>query len=183
MNDADRDSRARVLVSIARASIARAAPPAGDMAWEEEWLRCRGASFATLRLAGELRGCIGTIDPRRALGDDVAHNAFAAAYRDSRFAPVSPAELPRLEIEVSVLSVREPLAVATEDEALASLRPGIDGVYLEYRGLSATFLPQVWEGLPDPRDFLGELRRKAGLPLRFWHADMRLSRYAVRKYR
>jgi AmmeMemoRadiSam system protein A len=183
MSEPDRESRARMLVAIARSSIARAAPPDSAMAWNEEWLRLRAASFATLRLAGELRGCIGTIDARRPLGDDVAHNAFAAAYRDSRFAPVAPGELPRLEIEVSVLSAREPLAVATEDDALASLRPGIDGVYLEYRGLSATFLPQVWEGLPDPRDFLGELRRKAGLPLRFWDAEVRLSRYVVEKYR
>jgi len=113
----------------------------------------------------------------------VARNARAAAYRDPRFPPVTPLEQPALAIEVSVLSPREPLGAASEADALAALRPGLDGVYLEFRELSATFLPQVWDHLPDPVDFLGELRRKAGLPARFWHPEVRLSRYAVEKYR
>jgi AmmeMemoRadiSam system protein A len=177
----DREARSRVLVSIARSAIARAALPE-PMSWTEEWLRAPGASFATLRLEGELRGCIGTIDPRRALGDDVAHNAYAAAYRDPRFPPVAPGEMPLLQVEVSVLSAREPLAVASESEAIGEIRPGLDGIYLEYGHLSSTFLPQVWESLPDPREFLGELKRKAGLPRDFWDERVRLSRYTVEKY-
>jgi AmmeMemoRadiSam system protein A len=174
--------RGPVLIGIARDAIASEdefAPPH----WSEDWLRETGASFVTLKLDGELRGCIGTIDPRRALGDDVAANARAAAYRDPRFPPVSRAERERLEIEVSVLSAREPMTVASEADAVSRLRPGIDGIYLEYGHARSTFLPQVWESLPDPLEFLGELRRKAGLPARFWHPDVLLSRYTVEKFR
>ena len=178
----DRESRAQVLVSIARSAIAGVERPALPMAWNQPWLREPGASFVTLRLGDSLRGCIGSIEPGRPLGDDVAHNAHAAAYRDFRFEPVTPAEMPRLGIEVSLLSAREPLAAATEAEALARMRPGIDGVYLEFRGLSSTFLPQVWDSLPEPREFLAQLKRKAGLPPTFWDPELRLSRYTVEKY-
>ena len=174
--------RAATLIGIAREAIAQHEPPTPRPSWPEAWLAERGASFVTLRLDGELRGCIGSVDAHRALGDDVAHNAFAAAYRDPRFEPVSDDELGRLVVEVSVLSPRVPMNVATEEEALAAMRPGIDGIYLEFNELRATFLPQVWESLPDPLDFLCELRRKAGLPARFWHERIRLSRYAVEKF-
>jgi AmmeMemoRadiSam system protein A len=175
------DERGAVLLAIAREAIAEPQPPRAR-AWEMAWLNERAASFVTLRAAGELRGCIGTVDPHRALGDDVAHNAYAAAYRDPRFPPVGREERETLSVEVSVLSPRVPIEAASEDEALACVRPGADGLYLQYGHLSATFLPQVWESLPDPRSFLGELRAKAGLPTRFWHPDLRLSRYTVEKY-
>jgi AmmeMemoRadiSam system protein A len=177
------ERRGRVLLDIARTAIANGPAVPDGLAWDEEWLRAPAASFVTLREAGELRGCIGSIDARRALGDDVAHNAHAAAYRDPRFPPVRPAEIAGLDVEVSVLTPRVPLGAASEDDALARLRPGEDGVYLEYQDFHATFLPQVWESLPDPRDFLDELRRKARLPARFWHPELRLSRYGVEKYK
>ena len=174
--------RGPVLIAIARAAIARGSQAPADAAWDETWLREPGASFVTLKLEGELRGCIGTIDAHRPLGDDVARNARSAAYRDPRFPPVSVDELARLQVEVSVLTPREALPVASESDALARIRPGIDGIALEYGGMSATFLPQVWESLPDPDAFLDALRRKAGLPARFWHPDLRLSRYTVEKF-
>ena len=179
----DAVERGAVLIAIARAAIADPVEPRGEFTQGHVWLRALAASFVTLRSVGELRGCIGSIDARRALGDDVARNAYAAAYRDPRFPPLEPHEHASLEVEVSVLTPRVPISVASEDEALASLRPGTDGVYLQYRETSATFLPQVWESLPDPLDFLAELRRKAGLPVRFWHPDIRLSRYSVEKYK
>jgi AmmeMemoRadiSam system protein A len=151
--------------------------------WEEPWLRETAASFVTLRADGELRGCIGTVDAHRPLGDDVAHNAYAAAYRDSRFPPLGPEEREHVQVEVSVLSPRVELSAPTEEAALAAIRPGIDGVVIGYRNCHATFLPQVWESLPDPLDFLCELRRKAQLPTRFWHPDVKLSRYTVEKYK
>jgi AmmeMemoRadiSam system protein A len=123
------------------------------------------------------------VDAHRPLGDDVTHNAHAAAYRDPRFPPVTAEIRDRLEVEVSVLSARQPLAVECELDAARELRPGVDGVVLEYESFRATFLPQVWESLPDPLDFLAELRRKARLPARFWHPAIRLSRYTVEKYR
>ena len=177
------DGRGATLIGIAREAIAEGPEPRAHFAWDEAWLRERAASFVTLREAGELRGCIGSVDAWRPLGDDVALNARAAAYRDPRFPPVTRAEIAQLEVEVSVLGARVPMKVASESDALAELRPGHDGVYLEYQDFRATFLPQVWESLPDPRDFLDELRRKARLPARFWHPELRLSRYAVEKYK
>ena len=174
------DARGPILIGIARAAIESEA--AVSPAWPHEWLRRPGASFVTLRLEEELRGCIGSVEARRGLGDDVTHNARAAAYRDPRFPPVARDEWPRLQVEVSLLSPREPLAAASEAEALAQLRAGVDGIYLEYGGQSATFLPQVWSNLPEPLVFLEELRRKAGLPARFWHPGVRLSRYTVEKF-
>jgi hypothetical protein len=177
----DGDPRGPVLLGIARAAIGQGEASA-PREWPEDWLKRPGATFVTLRLEGELRGCIGSIEARRLLGDDVAANACAAAYRDPRFPPVSPDECPRLQVEVSLLSPREPVPAETEAHALLRIRPGIDGVYLEFHDQSATFLPQVWESLPDPLAFLSELRRKAGLPARFWHPDIRLSRYTVEKF-
>lgn len=175
--------RSRTLLAIAREAIASRERPTAGCEWHADWLRERAASFVTLRLEGELRGCIGSVDAHRPLGDDVAHNAFAAAYRDPRFAPLDPGERPRLVVEVSVLSPRVAFEAPSEGDALAALRPGIDGIYLEYGAAHATFLPQVWESIPEPLDFLCELRRKAGLPTRFWHERMRLSRYTVEKHK
>ncbi len=177
------DERGAVLLSIAREAIAQGYELRAQYEWREQWLREPRASFVTLRLAGDLRGCIGSVDAHRALGDDVAHNAHAAAYRDSRFAPVPAAERERLQVEVSVLSPRVAFEAASEEEALKGLRPGVDGVCIEFREFHATFLPQVWENLPDPLDFLCELRRKAQLPVRFWDPAIKLSRYTVEKYR
>lgn len=173
--------RGAVLLAIAREAIAGSADQAAGCR-DEDWLREPGACFVTLKLDGELRGCIGTIDAHRPLAEDIARNARAAAFRDPRFPPVSEAERARLEVEVSVLAPREPLPAASEAEALALLRPGVDGLALEFNGASATFLPQVWESIPDPEAFLDALRRKAGLPPRFWHPDVRLSRYTVEKF-
>jgi len=175
--------RGRILVGIARDAIADAAGPRFARGWEPAWLREPAATFVTLRdAAGELRGCIGTVDAHRALGDDVAHNAHAAAYRDPRFVPVDSQERHTLAVEVSVLTPRVAFAARSEADAIAALRPGEDGVVFEYRDRRATFLPQVWESLPDPLDFLSELRRKAQLPARFWHEEVRLWRYAVEKH-
>ncbi len=187
----------RVLLGLARQAIAEAlagasapgfapasaAPPAPS-ALDEPWLRAPGATFVTLTRDGRLRGCIGSVRARRPLADDVRANARAAAFGDPRFAPVTARELPALRVEVSLLSPATPLpAVATEDEALAALRPGIDGLILEYGGdAHATFLPQVWETLPAARDFLAHLKDKAGLPPGFWSPGIRLQRYTVAKW-
>ena len=170
------------LIAIARAAIAAGERPHAS-SWPHDWLRETRASFVTLKLEDELRGCVGTVDAHRSLGDDVANNAYSAAYRDSRFPPVGEDERARLQVEVSVLSARAALEAPSEEAAVALLRPGVDGLYLEFGEMRATFLPQVWESLADPLDFLRELRRKAGLPARFWHERMRLSRYTVEKYK
>lgn len=179
---AEPTDRGAILVAIAREAIAHGLGLGAGPGREEPWLARPAATFVTLRLAEALRGCIGSIDPRRPLGEDVAHNARAAAFSDPRFEPLSVVEFESVRVEVSVLSPRTPLGAASESEAAFALRPGIDGVYLEYRGQSATFLPQVWEDIPDPSAFLAALRHKARLPERFWDPAIRLTRYTVEKY-
>ena len=150
--------------------------------WQfEETLRELGASFVTLRIGEELRGCTGTLEAVRALVVDVAHNAFSSAFRDSRFAPVSPEEIAHLELHISILDSPEHLAVASEEDLIRVLRPGRDGLVLEEGTQRATFLPAVWEQLPEPREFLGHLKQKAGLPAGYWSPTLRLSRYVVRE--
>jgi len=174
--------RGPVLVAIARESIAERLGLGLARNRDEEWLARQAATFVTLRLEGELRGCIGSIDARRALGTDVAANARAAAFSDPRFEPLVVDEFAIIHVEVSVLSPRAPLAAASESEALRAMRPGVDGICLECGDCRATFLPQVWESLPDPERFLEALRRKAGLPASFWDPAIRLTRYTVEKY-
>jgi AmmeMemoRadiSam system protein A len=141
-----------------------------------------GARVGPWRHDGELRGCIGTVTAWRALADDVRANALAAAFRDPRFPRLRRAELALLSIEVSLLNPGERLPALDEEALAAALRPGIDGVVLECAGCRATFLPQVWEQLPAPRDFLRALKRKAGLAEDFWNGDVRVSRYTVAKF-
>ena len=181
--------RGRVLLALAREAIAAALqvppPPARWPAAELEvpWLRAPGACFVTLTRQGRLRGCIGSVRARRPLVDDVRANARAAALSDPRFPQLTAGELPDTRIEVSLLSAASPLPAASEEEALAALRPGIDGIILEVGGEThATFLPQVWENLPSPRDFLAHLKQKAGLPPGYWSPDLRLQRYTVTKW-
>lgn len=182
MRNASTDARGRVLTRLARASIARALGEPVEDPPHPDWLDTPGAAFVTLTRAGRLRGCIGSLEARRSLGEDVEENARLAAFADPRFAPLSRAEYADTRIEVSVLTPPEPIAFSDEQDALRQLRPGVDGVILEYGRHRATFLPQVWEQLPEPREFLAQLKRKAGLPADFWHPDVRLYRYTVEKY-
>lgn len=138
-----------------------------------------GASFVSLHREGRLRGCMGRLEATRPLAEDVAGNARAAAYFDPRFPALAPAEIPGLELEISVLTPSVPLEVESETHLLALLRPGVDGLILAERQRRATFLPTVWRELPDPRDFLGHLKRKAGLPADYWSGSLRFERYST----
>lgn len=140
-------------------------------------LREPRATFVTLELAGELRGCIGCLDAHQPLAADVNQNAYAAAFADPRFPPVHANEVPRLSIHISVLSPPELLNVASEAELLATLQVGVDGVILEERGRRSTFLPSVWEQLPDARRFLRQLKRKGGWREDYWSDAMVVKRY------
>jgi AmmeMemoRadiSam system protein A len=146
-------------------------------------LAALGATFVTLRCAdGELRGCIGTVSAWRVLADDVRANAVAAAFHDPRFPPLRRDEFAHTWIEVSLLARHERIAAESEASALAQLRRDVDGVVFECGRRRATFLPQVWEQLPEPRAFLAALKRKAGVAESFWSDEVRLSRYAVEKF-
>ena len=145
-------------------------------------LNTAGATFVTLTRNGRLRGCIGSLQAHRPLGRDVAENALAAAFLDRRFSPLTVDELPLTRVEVSLLSPATPLPVRSEAEALSRLHPGIDGVILSCGRRRATFLPQVWEQLPEAQQFLAQLKLKAGLPADFWSDQVRLERYSVEKW-
>jgi hypothetical protein len=142
-----------------------------------------GATFVTLTQKGQLRGCIGSLEAHRPLAKDVADNAIAAAFHDPRFPPLKDEELERTRIEVSLLGPSEKIDFVDEADAMAKLRPGIDGVVLTHGRQRATFLPQVWEALPDPRKFLSQLKQKAGLPADFWDDEVTLARYGVQKWK
>lgn len=140
------------------------------------------ASFVTITVQGDLRGCIGSLEPCRDLIEDVRQNALAAALHDPRFPPLTAAELDIVRFEVSVLSPLEPFEVSSEKDLLTRIRPGVDGLVVEYRERRATFLPQVWEDLDTPETFLRHLRLKAGLPGHFWSDEMRFWTYRVDKF-
>lgn len=142
-----------------------------------------GATFVTLTQDGALRGCIGSLEAHRPLDQDVRANAVAAAFRDPRFPPLTLAELARTRVEVSLLTVPQPMAFTDEADALRQLRPNIDGIIFIAGQRRSTFLPQVWEQLPDPRQFMAHLKQKAGLPADYWSPEVRLQRYEVRKWK
>ena len=138
-------------------------------------LQAEGASFITLTIDGNLRGCIGALEPYQSLAEDVREHAVAAALQDFRFPNVGPDELPQIAIEVSRLTPPTPLEYTTPEDLLSRLRPGIDGVVLRDGPRRATFLPQVWEKLPDPSDFLANLCYKMGAAPDQWrkkHLDV-----------
>jgi len=137
------------------------------------------ASFVTLKRNGELRGCIGSLTPVTSLVEDVAHNAFAAAFRDPRFLPLTAGELQDLEIAISVLGPSESIVFSSEQDLLGKLRPGIDGLVLQDGRHRGTFLPAVWESLPKPADFLDHLKLKAGLPASYWSDTLEIQRYTT----
>ncbi|MEW6132755.1 MAG: AmmeMemoRadiSam system protein B [Pseudomonadota bacterium] len=177
------DERGEVLLAAARGAIGErfgASAPALEM---KPWMQEPGASFVTLTLDGDLRGCIGSLEAHRPLLEDVRHNAVAAAFLDPRFAPLDRHEFGKVRVEVSELSPPEPLECESESHALSLLRPHEDGLILEYGRHRSTFLPQVWETLPKPEQFLAQLKRKAGLPADFWHGELRLARYGVSKWK
>jgi AmmeMemoRadiSam system protein A len=175
--------RGPILLSLARTAIARslALPaPRTATAW---WLLKPGASFVSLIQESRLRGCVGTMRARRPLAQDVKQNAVAAATRDPRFSSLKPDELESVLIEVSLLSALQELRFASEEDAISQLRPGLDGVFMEYRGQRGTFLPQVWQALPQREEFFTQLKAKTSLPRAFWSNEVKLWRYTIEKWK
>ncbi len=176
----------RVLLGLAANSIRHGLehgrPRPVDPREFSDTLRELRASFVTLKLALELRGCIGSLTPSRTLVEDVCHNAHAAAFSDKRFSPVTADEAARLAISISVLSPAESLSVKSEAELLSALRPGIDGLVIEEGRRRGTFLPAVWESLPEPSDFVRQLKIKAGFGADYWSDQIRCQRYSVESF-
>jgi len=168
------------LLAIAHGSVVhglrRQRALALDAGVESTALRALGASFVTLRTPdAALRGCVGTLEAVRALAEDVAENAFRAAFHDPRFAPIARDEVESLELSISILGEPERIAVASAEELAARLRSGLDGLILRQGARRATFLPEVWGAIPEPSEFVRALERKAGIAS--WSAPVEAFRY------
>jgi len=163
--------------SAIEARLARTASPRPPTAGLPEELLAERATFVTLTIEDELRGCCGTLEPRRALALDVWHNAQVSAFNDPRFPPLQFQEWSRVDLEISVLSPLERMEVHSEAELLRQVAPGEDGLVIAWRGTRATFLPKVWEQIDDPRDFLRRLKLKAGWTADFWDPYVEVWRY------
>ncbi|MGD8483692.1 MAG: AmmeMemoRadiSam system protein A [Thioalkalispiraceae bacterium] len=177
------DAQKACLLETARASIEQGLKSGQPLKVNpdefEAALREQRACFVTLQIEQQLRGCIGTLEAYRPLIEDVAENAFAAAFRDPRFPPLSDSEFELLHYHISVLSKPEPVSFDSEADLLSKIRPGIDGLVLEDKGLRGTFLPSVWESLPEPQQFLQHLKQKAGLPAHYWSDTLQVERYTA----
>jgi len=176
------------LLDLAREAVLCAASeeelPELDLEALPRGLRRTGASFVTLTKDGRLRGCIGSLEARRPLAVDVQQNALGAAVRDPRFPCVRPGEVEAITVEISVLSSPEPLSYDGLEDLCDKLRPGVDGVVIERGWQRATFLPQVWDKLPEARQFLHRLCMKAGLaPSAFGSGEVDVYTYQVEKFR
>ncbi len=171
----------QALLDVARQSIAEGLrtgrPLVVEPAAYPATLQDLGAAFVTLKREGQLRGCIGSVTPSRPLVQDVAMNAFAAAFQDPRFPPLHPTEYDHLEYQISVLGPLTPIPLTDEAAILEQLRPGQDGLVIEYGTHRGLFLPSVWSSLPDRRQFFAALKQKAGLPPDFWSPDVRVLRF------
>lgn len=169
------EEHGKALLWLARETIARqlgmaARKPGPDISarLQDRALQDKRGTFVTLKKHGELRGCIGSLAAVDPIVEGVKRNALHAAFDDSRFRPLEKNEIPAIEVEVSILTEPTPLVYASAEELLRTLQIGIDGVIIRKGVQGATFLPQVWEQLPEPKDFLGHLCRKAGLPADTW---------------
>ena len=173
----------QTLIAIARGAIARQLNP--DTRFDvpdADWLQAKRASYVTLLHDGRLRGRTGTLEAQRTLAEDVMANAVAAACKDPRFKPLGRDEFANTRIEVCVLSALESLQTTDEAATLAQLRPGTDGVVLEYGCHRSSFLPEMWDHSADAAEFLARLKYQAGLPPDFWSPEVRIGRYTAIKW-
>nr|VFK15400.1 MAG: hypothetical protein BECKLPF1236B_GA0070989_10774 [Candidatus Kentron sp. LPFa] len=159
--------------------LAHQKAPSMDPAAFPAPLREQRATFVTLEQEGRLRGCIGSLQTTHSLVEDLARNAFDAAFHDPRFPPLTWEEWERITIKISLLTPAEPMRFASEADLLGQLRPGVDGLILTTGSRRATFLPSVWDSLPEPAEFLHHLKLKAGLDPDAWPPDIAISRYTT----
>ncbi len=182
------DQDRKYLLALARKTIEDCANggPAPEIKTDNlsRILQEQGASFVTLTIHGYLRGCVGALEPYQSLVEDVREHALAAAFQDYRFPPVQPNEINNLEIEISYLTRPTKLDYEKPEDLTKLLRPNIDGVVLRDGGRRATFLPQVWEKIPDPQEFLEELCMKMGAAADLWQRKkLDVSTYQVEEFR
>jgi len=176
------DSQQKQLLSIARESIQQGIERGQPLTVEPEpgsVFATPGACFVTLKTDNQLRGCIGSLEAYRPLIVDVAENAYAAAFQDPRFAPLTRPELDQLNLSLSILSPAESMAFDSQEDLVGQLRPGVDGLILQAGAQRGTFLPSVWESLPQASTFLNHLKLKAGLAEDYWSDSVQVWRYTT----
>jgi AmmeMemoRadiSam system protein A len=174
------------LLRLARDSVAYGLKHAGvmrvDLAAFPQKLQAHRATFVTLHLDGALQGCIGTLKAHEPLVEGIVKHAFAAAFEDPRGRTMTESDLERLHIHISVLSLPEPLTFTSEADAVAQLRPGIDGVIIEEGYQAGTLLPSVWSSLTDRRAFFNHVKLKAGLDEDYWSPTLAVKRYTTESF-
>lgn len=175
--------KGQTLLHLARAAIGRELGFISHDLPHIDWLHEPGATFVTLDLHGRQHGCIGSLEAQLPLIEDVRRNAVAAAFQDPRSAPLTKEQFADVVIEVAQLSAPERIKFSSEQDALAQLKPGSDGVVFEYGPHRATFLPHAWGDFPHAQDFLASLKAQAGLTKDFWSVDVKLSRFTIQKWR
>jgi len=180
------DAHRTLLLNLAKQSIqhglVKGKPLSVNVADYPPELQERRATFVTLEINNQLRGCIGTLEAERPLVLDVVQNAFSAAFKDPRFPPLKEIEFQQLQYHISVLQPAVPMQFKSESDLVGQIRPGIDGLILEENYHRGTFLPSVWESLPDVYDFWIHLKHKAGLPPNYWSDTLQVSRYTTESF-
>ncbi len=183
LTDAEKQTLLRLAREAMECGVRGKKLPSVDSASLTPHLLEQGASFVTLTIDGNLRGCIGALEAHQPLVDDVREHAIAAALEDPRFRPVGEGELGRIKIEVSRLTPPRPLEYSTSEDLPAKLRPHVDGVILKGDFRRATFLPQVWEKIPDPEEFLDHLCAKMGARSNLWrNTKLQVEVYQVEEF-
>ena len=174
------------MLQLARQSIehglAHGSPATIELQQCDPFLQQPGACFVTLEINQQLRGCIGSLEARRPLAQDLLENGYAAAFRDPRFPSLAQQEYPSTTIKLSLLPPAEPMQFNSEAELIRQLLPGMDGLILQEGHRRGTFLPSVWEQLPDPQLFLNQLKQKAGLPADYWSDTLTIERYHTEQF-
>ena len=153
-----------------------------DITEFDECLRHQRATFVTLRHNNQLRGCIGVLEAYRPLVQDIASNAWSAAFQDSRFPPLQQQEFDELDIHISILQPAQNMQFSSEKNLIDQINKGEDGIILRAAGKRATFLPSVWDAIDSKQEFLNQLKLKAGLPKNYWSDDITVQRYAVESF-
>ena len=181
-NEVQRQQLHDIALDSIKSGLSTGTALAVDSSGLDDALKTKRATFVTLQKNGELRGCIGMLEPIRPLAEDVAHNAFAAAFSDPRFSPLTEHELDQLDIHISILGTPEAMVFDSEQDLIAQLRPGVDGLIMTEGHRRGTFLPSVWESLTEPQAFISHLKLKSGLPENYWSDDIQIQRYTVEEF-
>lgn len=179
LSSEDRDTLLKVAAQGLVYAVKHRYPMRVTLSDYSQVLRAERASFVTLHLEGKLRGCVGSLRPLRPLVADVAFNVYAAANEDSRFEMVEEKEIPDIKIHISVLTVPEKITFRTEAELIGLIRPGVDGLIIADKANVGTFLPIMWEQIPDAEEFLRQLKNKAGLAFDYWSPSIEVFRYTA----